>query len=93
MRAVQTEKAKVYTGKRGDQINVGGLIFTVLNPATLSNTKNNNSIVLSLSYGEVDFLFTGDAEEKAEKSMLGAGIVPDVENCQNQADRHDEESN
>jgi hypothetical protein len=51
----------------------------VLNPVNLSGTPNNNSIVLSLSYGQVDFLFTGDAEQEAEASMLTEGVVPDVE--------------
>ena len=31
------------------------------------------------SGGDVDFLFTGDAEQEAEASMLSAGVVPDVE--------------
>jgi beta-lactamase superfamily II metal-dependent hydrolase len=79
MDAVQAEGAEVHVAHRGDEIEAGGLTFTVLNPATLAGTTNNNSIVLSLSYGEVDFLFTGDAEQEAEASMVGAGIVPDVE--------------
>ena len=40
---------------------------------------NNNSIASTLSYGEIDFLFTGDAEQEAEASMLATGLVPDVE--------------
>ncbi|GAI71947.1 unnamed protein product, partial [marine sediment metagenome] len=36
--------------------------FLILNPVTLDGTTNNNSIVLSLQYGNIDFLFTGDAE-------------------------------
>jgi len=79
MTAVQSEGAEVRIGKRGDQITVSELTFTILNPVTLDGTVNNNSIVLSLSYGEVDFLFTGDAEQEAEASMLSVGIVPDVE--------------
>jgi beta-lactamase superfamily II metal-dependent hydrolase len=79
MDAVQAEGAEVHMAHRGDEIEAGGLTFTVLNPATLAATTNNNSIVLSLSYGEVDFLFTGDAEQEAEADMLAAGIVPDVE--------------
>ncbi|MBA7653174.1 hypothetical protein ES703_61017 [subsurface metagenome] len=55
------------------------LVFKVLHPVNLSGTTNNNSIVLSLSYGDIDFLFMGDAEQEAEASMLTMGIVPDVE--------------
>jgi len=81
MSAIQSEHANTYVVRRGDKINVGGLSFTVLNPDTLNGTTNNNSIVLSLSYGDIDFLFTGDAEKEAEASMLVSSVVPvpDVE--------------
>jgi competence protein ComEC len=79
MAAVQEEGAEIHIARRVDEIIVGELIFLVLNPATLAGTTNNNSIVLSLSYGSTDFLFMGDAEQEAEASMLGAGIIPDVE--------------
>jgi len=77
--AVNSEGAMVYEARKGDTIQVGNLIFNVLHPVNLSGTTNDNSIVLSLSYGQVDFLFTGDAEHEAETSMLAEGIVPDVE--------------
>jgi beta-lactamase superfamily II metal-dependent hydrolase len=79
--AVQAEGAPVHVGRRGDRIVSGNLTFVVLNPRTVSGTINNNSIVLSLSYGQVDFLFMGDAEKEAEGAMLMASDipVPDVE--------------
>ena len=79
--AVNAENAKVGVATRGNVIEVDGLTFRVLNPANLSGTTNNNSIVLHLAYGEVDFLFTGDAEKEAEGAMLIASDipVPDVE--------------
>ena len=79
MSAVNSEGAEVYVARRGDTIHAGNLTFNVLSPVDLGNDTNNNSIVLSLSYGQVDFLFTGDAQKEAEASMLAAGIVPDVE--------------
>jgi len=79
MSAVNSEGARVCVARRGDTIQAGNLTFNVLHPVNLSGTPNNNSIVLSLSYGQVDFLFTGDAEQEAEASMLAEGIVPDVE--------------
>ena len=77
--AVQAEGAVVYIGRRGDEIAAGELTFVILHPVTLTGTTNDNSIVLSLTYGEVDFLFTGDAERDAEASILSAGIAPNVE--------------
>lgn len=81
MSAVNAEKAKVSVAARGSVIEVEGLTFKVLNPANLKESTNNNSIVLHLAFGEIDFLFTGDAEKEAEASMLIASDipVPDVE--------------
>jgi len=79
MTAVQAEGAQVHIGRRQDSFTVGGLALRILNPPSLNDTTNNNSIVLDLSYGQVDFLFMGDAEQEAESSMLAAGLVYDVE--------------
>jgi beta-lactamase superfamily II metal-dependent hydrolase len=77
--AVQAEGADVHAARRGDTITVGSMVFSVLSPVDVSGTSNNNSVVLSLSWGQTDFLFEGDAEQEAEASMVTAGLVPDVE--------------
>ncbi len=77
--AVYSEGARVCVARKGDTIQAGNLTFNVLHPVNLGGTTNNNSIVLLLSYEQVDFLFTGDAEQEAEASMLAEGIVPDVD--------------
>lgn len=79
MSAVNSEGAEVSVYGRGLVFGIDSLDFDVLHPVDLSGTINNNSLVLSLSYGQVDFLFTGDAEQEAEASMLADGVVPDVE--------------
>lgn len=76
MTAVQTEGAEVHTGRRGDKITVGKLAPIVLSPKALTGTTNNNSLVLSLTYGSIDFLFMGDAEKEAEGAMLVASDMP-----------------
>lgn len=77
MNSVNAEGATIHQAERGNIIQAGNLTFIVLNPAKplLSNT-NDNSIVLSLKYGDIDFLFTGDAENKAEAAMLAQSVVP-----------------
>jgi competence protein ComEC len=78
MNLVYAEKAIIYEAERGKLIKTGALTFTVLNPnKPLSNDSNKNSIVVNLVYGNVDFLFMGDADRQAESSMLG--LVPDVD--------------
>jgi beta-lactamase superfamily II metal-dependent hydrolase len=79
MSAVNSEGAQVHEARRGNTIEAGELVFNVLHPASLDNTTNNNSIVLSLSHGDNDFLFMGDAEKEAEASMLAAGLVQDID--------------
>lgn len=82
MAAANAEGAVVAEAALGDTITAGPLTFRVLNPPdNLFKDANNNSIVLALSYGEVDFIFTGDAETEAEEAMLFQSIaqLPDVE--------------
>lgn len=43
--------------------------------AGAGGSKNNNSMVLSLSYGAFDMLFTGDLEAEGEKFLLQEGIL------------------
>ncbi|MBI2502694.1 MAG: DNA internalization-related competence protein ComEC/Rec2 [Candidatus Latescibacteria bacterium] len=66
----------------GDSIaGLGGAGGLVLHPGTgfVSQGEepvsgfNNGSVVLRLSYGEVDLLFAGDAEQEAEASLLRWG--------------------
>ena len=76
MACVNSETSDIRLLRQGDVINVNDLTFTVLNPATLVGTTNNNSIVVSLNYGDIDFLFTADAEKEAEGAMLVSSVVP-----------------
>ena len=80
MATANDEGAQVHEARRGDTIVAGALTFKVLNPIDpLFDNTNDNSIVLSLSYGSIDFLFTGDAEIDAEASMISAGVLSDID--------------
>lgn len=81
MSAVEAENAQVVRAVRGHTMEVDGLILKVLHPVNLNDTTDNNSIVLCLAHGQIDFLFTGDAGKEAEKDMLIKSDmpVPDVE--------------
>jgi len=74
MAAVNSEGANIYEAKRGSSISLSNLNFIILNPpSNLFSDTNNNSIVLRLNYGDTSFLFAGDAEQRAEASILTAG--------------------
>jgi beta-lactamase superfamily II metal-dependent hydrolase len=77
--AGEAEGAEIHIAQRGDVISIAELSLLVLNPDRTSSDLNNNSIVLAFRYGTVDFLFSGDAEQKSEASMLSSFLVPDVE--------------
>ena len=81
MAAVQLENAEVHIAKLHAVINAEGLSLYVHNPSRTFNSTNNNSIVLHLAHGDIDFLFTGDAEKEAVGAMMALSSipVPDVE--------------
>ena len=81
MAAVQSENAEVHIARLHDTIQAGELSLFVHHPASLEGSTNNNSIVLHLAYGDIDFLFMGDAEKEAEGGMMMLSSVrlPEVE--------------
>ncbi len=81
MNSANSEGADVHTARLHDVIKAGELELFVHHPADLEGSINNNSIVLHLAYGEIDFLFTGDAEKEAEGKMmmLSSVRIPEVE--------------
>jgi competence protein ComEC len=73
--AIASSGAVYLEPKRGDTLVVGGLSFQVLNPdRTSAFDMNNQSLVLRLVFGNVAFLFAGDAGMDAERSMLAAHL-------------------
>lgn len=54
----------------GDQFTLGQAVVTVLGPVKSYADTNDTSIVLRVTYGETNFLFTGDMETEAENDML-----------------------
>lgn len=71
--AVANKGLKIKSPSPRDTIDFNGLEIEVLGPQREYKDFNNNSIVLKVNAGETAFLFTGDAEETAEKDILQAG--------------------
>lgn len=57
----------------GDTYTIGSLTLDTLHTARDESNSNNNSIAMNITYGDVKFLFTGDAEKRAEERMLERG--------------------
>jgi beta-lactamase superfamily II metal-dependent hydrolase len=78
---LEQTKTEVHEMKRGDSVELdSGVTATALHPPTegwepFDDDLNNFSLVLRLTYGDVDFLLTGDSETKSEKEILKAKMV------------------
>lgn len=65
----------------GTQFSLGNAQVTFLSPEAHKSYENvnNKSLVVRIDYGNVSFLFTGDAMESAELDMLSKGVDLDVD--------------
>ena len=71
--AVEEHDVTLYRTREGDSISFEGVEVDVLGPPEpyLENeARNENSIVLQLQYGDVSFLWTGDAEDGQESYLV-----------------------
>ncbi|MEK5037615.1 MBL fold metallo-hydrolase [Sporosarcina sp. FSL K6-3457] len=73
LEAIEKHDVDYYEPEVGEIFDIGPLEITVLHPDALSANTNNNSLAMRLQYGEVSFLFTGDAEQQAENAILASG--------------------
>jgi len=71
--ALSNSDAKVYAAKAGDVYSLQNFSFEILGPVKDYKELNNTSVVLKATFGNVKFLFEGDAEAKSEKDILAAG--------------------
>lgn len=64
----------------GDTILLGSTKLTFIGPVTEYDSPNDSSLCLIAQNGETSFLFSGDAEDRAEMDMLlsGADVNVDV---------------
>ncbi len=74
--AIASSGALYVEAKKGDTISLGDLNFDVLHPSSMQGEDlNDNSLVLRLVYGNIAFLFTGDAQSNAEADMVSSGSI------------------
>ena len=79
LKKAEEKGVKLVTVKRGARLEPEeGFTIKVMHPPEEWDLEvenlNNISVVTQISYGEIDFLLTGDAEKKAEKTMLKAKL-------------------
>ena len=73
MKKIKDDNIKVVNPKVNSKFKLGDAVFRVvgqLSPEEVGNNINNYSIVIKVSFGEMDILMTGDAETKVEEQIL-----------------------
>jgi competence protein ComEC len=77
--AVQAARLPLRVLKRGDVLNIDGVLVEVLAPFAEAGgsqpSDNNGSLVLRVTFGQRVFLLTGDIEKETEARLLGAGAA------------------
>ena len=79
MDAVKEEGLKIQYPEVGTTYSFGEAVITILAPEEIGSDSNANSVVIKLTYGESDFIFTGDADYGSEREMVASGINLDCE--------------
>ena len=75
----EDKKTKVFSPIRATVVNVGDFELTVLGFYPELSGENNHSIFTMAKIGDTKVLFTGDAENAAEKEILNDGINVDCD--------------
>lgn len=68
--AILESDADFYNPGVGEVFDIGAMELTVLHPETLTGGLNEDSLSVHFSYGDLSFLFTGDAYKNEELMML-----------------------
>lgn len=79
MDAVEAEGLQMEYPKVGTEYSFGEAVITILSPEEISRDSNSNSVAIKLTYGESDFIFTGDADYGSERNMVASGMDLDCE--------------
>lgn len=72
--AMEGNKITYKVPKIGDELMLGYALVKVLYVGNDEKELNNSSIVLKLDFGKNCFIFTGDAEEKVEDTIIKSGL-------------------
>ncbi|MFC0013780.1 MULTISPECIES: MBL fold metallo-hydrolase [Allobacillus] len=77
--AIEQSEASYVEPRSGEEFEIGPFLVEVYHPTELSGDFNDDSISTRVTYGDVSFLFTGDAEAGAEEEMLANGFDLDAD--------------
>ena len=76
--AIEENNLSISVPETNEEFKLGEAEFKILYTGKDEKDLNNSSIVLKMTYGNHNYLFTGDATEKVEKTILNKNIKADV---------------
>lgn len=79
LQAIEASETDYVEPRTGEVYDVGSLEITVLHPMKITGDPNEESVSLKITYGDIDFIFTGDAGVKEEQEMIDTQIELDAE--------------
>lgn len=74
LQAIEASDTAYVEPRTGDIFDVGSLQIEVLHPKEATGAANEESISLKITYGDVDFVFTGDAGIREEQEIIDSGV-------------------
>lgn len=69
-KAILDSEANYHEPRAGETYDIGPLTIDVLHPKKLTGGLNEDSISVLFTYGEMKFIFTGDAYQEQELAMI-----------------------
>ncbi|EIM07305.1 late competence protein [Planococcus antarcticus DSM 14505] len=79
LQAIEASGSDYVEPRSGYSFEVGSLQIEVLYPDEITGATNEESVSLKITYGDVGFVFTGDAGVKQEQEMIDNGMDLDAE--------------
>lgn len=79
LQAIEASGSDYVEPRSGDRFDVGSMEIEVLYPDEITGAANEESISLRMTYGDVRFVFTGDAGIKEEQEMIDSGMDLEAE--------------
>ena len=73
LRALKEREVDSKIAKAGESFEIEDLKMEILGPVKPGKNLNDTSLVLKMTYKNVSFLFTGDAEKAEESDIINAG--------------------
>jgi beta-lactamase superfamily II metal-dependent hydrolase len=72
--AIAASGAAYHEPRAGEVYEIGSARLEVVNPTHIGDDANDGSVAFRLIFGDVAFMFTGDAELAAEAEMVASGL-------------------